>query len=156
MSSAYVVTQPFARSIEVDRAGYNLQLDRILDEFLTEAIRVPGALPGELPDEFPHHWMWPSIGNHADPDKVASAQQIRLSSGTTSIPREFAKDGLDWEAEQEQDAKSMGLDLVEYRRLLVQKRFGSPGGDPNQKPGTPGSKPASADEETEADDIDEV
>jgi capsid protein len=156
MSSAYVVTQPFARSIEVDRAGYNLQLDRILDEFLTEAIRVPGALPGELPNEFPHHWMWPSIGNHADPDKVASAQQIRLSSGTTSIPREFAKDGLDWEAEQEQDAKSMGIDLIEYRRLLVQKRFGSPGGDPNQKPGTPESKPASTDEETDADDVDDV
>jgi capsid protein len=165
MSSAYVVTQPFARCIEVDRAGYNLLLDRILDEFLTEAIRVPGALPGELPDEFPHHWMWPSIGNHADPDKVASAQQIRLSSGTTSIPREFAKDGLDWEAEQEQDAKSMGLDLIEYRRLLVQKRFGSLGGtppganaagDPNQKPGTPGTEPASADEETDADDVDDV
>ena len=84
MASAYVVTQPFARSVQVDRAGYDRQLDRVLDEFLTEAVRVDGLLPRDLPGEFPHTWRWPKIGEHADPNKTANGQRLQLSAGTSS------------------------------------------------------------------------
>jgi hypothetical protein len=50
----------------------------------------PGFLPAD-PDRFPHQWYWPSIGEHADPDKVASAQGQRLRTAPrasrTSAPR---------------------------------------------------------------------
>jgi capsid protein len=123
MSSAYVVTQPFARMVQVDRSSYDLLLDKILDEFLNEAIRVPGLLPKVLPDEFPHSWGWPSIGVHADPSKVAAAQGMELANGTTTIPREYAKHGLDWETAQEEEAKALGMTVKQYRAALAQKRF---------------------------------
>lgn len=123
MASAYVVTQPFARAVQVDRAAYEMKLDRVLDAFLTEAIRIPGLLPRDLPDAFPHAWRWPRIGQHADPSKVATAHETQLSVGTSSIPLLCAEDGHDWEEVQASAAKSYGMSLVEYRAALREKAF---------------------------------
>jgi hypothetical protein len=54
------------------------------------------------------------------------AQTTELAAGTTNIPREYGKLGLDWESEQEADAKSMGISVEQLRALILQKRFGIP------------------------------
>ena len=87
MSSAYIMTQPFAKSVTVDRLGYNILLGRVVDEFITEAIKIPGLLPKDLPNEFPHTFRWPKIGEHADPNKVAKGREASLANGTASIPQ---------------------------------------------------------------------
>jgi capsid protein len=131
MSSAYVVTQPFAKSVKRDRElNYEPMLDRGFDEFLTEAIRIPGLIVDsidELPDELPHAWQWPKIGNHADPAKVATGRMTSLSGGFGSIPQFCAEDGDDWEEVQEQNAKSLGMSLDDYRAALRQRVFATPG-----------------------------
>ncbi len=124
MSSMYVVTQPFTKSVQVDRMAYEYMLDRTLNEFLIEAQLIPGLLPDSLPREgFVHTWRWPRIGHHADPAKTATAAETRLRSGTSSIPREYAEEGLDWEEEQEADAKALGMSIEEYREALRESRF---------------------------------
>lgn len=165
MASAYIVTQPFARAVQIDRAGYDAKLDRLLDAWLTEAIRIPGLLPRDLPNEFPRTWRWPRIGQHADPSKVASAQETQLGAGTSSIPLLCAEDGHDWEEVQVSAAKSYGMTLDEYRAALRQKAFATAGmpdpaslapepPDPNDEPGPPASDRTPV-PMTEVDDADE-
>ena len=45
-----------------------------------------------------------AIGNKIDPQKEATAQQTRIANKTTTLAIEFAKLGLDWEEELEQQA----------------------------------------------------
>lgn len=153
MSSAYVVTQPFIKRVQVDRAGYERHLDCIFAEFLGEAVKA-GQLPADMPaTSAPHQWFWPSVGNHADPSKVASARAEALASGATNLPREYAKEGLDWEAELASDAKSLGIDVKELQGLIIQKRFGlTPA---IGQPGATAKPPASPAPDTEAADDDD-
>jgi capsid protein len=148
MASAYIVTQPFAKAVKRDRELiYEPLLDRILDQFLMEAIRIPGLLPMGLPDEFLHAWQFPKITNHADPAKVANGREKSLAIGVTSIPQLAAEDGDDWEEVQESAAKSLGMSIDEYRAALRQRIFATPG--------TP--TPASLDDEPDpeaGDDLD--
>lgn len=130
MSSAYVASQSFINSVMVDRSEYDNPLDRVFDEFLTEAIRIPGYLPRDLPAEFPHEWRWPRVHAHADPVKMAAAADQRLKAGTSSIPYECSLDGNDWEEMQEADAKSLGMKIDEYRAAVRELRF-SAKGNPN-------------------------
>jgi lambda family phage portal protein len=127
MASAYVVSQTFSRAVQVDRSGYEDLLDRVLDEFLTEAVRVPGYLPKDLPASFDHVWRWSRLGQHGDPNKVANAQKTRIQSGVSSIPLEAAEDGYDWEEVQASNAKSLGMSLDEYRAMLRQFLFAASG-----------------------------
>jgi capsid protein len=148
MASAYIASEPFVNFVSTDRAeNYELHCDRILGEFIPEAI-LCGELPRDTPQEFEHTWRWSRVRNHADPAKMAAAQAQRLDSGTTSIPHEAALDGNDWEEMQESDAKSLGMTIVEYRAALRQKRFairGQPSpatvdpepADPKDGPGDP-------------------
>ncbi len=126
MSSAYVVTQPFVKSVQKDRAGYNKKLNHILDEWLTEAVKIPGLLPDVLPEEFPHVWRWPKIATHADPSKVAQAHDVSLRNGSTSIPIICGDAGDDWEEVQASAAQSLGMTLDEYRAALRQQLFPPP------------------------------
>lgn len=128
MSSAYIVTQPFAKSVKRDRELiYEPMLDRAFDAFMTEAILIPGLLQNDIPDDLEHAWGWPKIGNHADPAKVAKGREISLAIGATSIPQICAEDGDDWEEVQENAAKSLGMSLDEYRAALRQRVFATPG-----------------------------
>jgi len=55
-----------------------------------------------------HQWFWDG-NEHVDPAKEAKAQSTRLSSRTTSLAREYAKQGLDWDSELRQIAKERKL-----------------------------------------------
>ncbi len=55
-----------------------------------------------------HQWFWDGT-EHVDPAKEANAQATRLASRTTSLAREYARQGLDWEAELRQIAKEREL-----------------------------------------------
>ena len=64
-----------------------------------------------------HQYHWD--GNEAvDPAKEATAQATKLQSGTTTSAREYAKQGLDWEAQQEQWVKEK-LNKVRLARELA-------------------------------------
>jgi capsid protein len=132
MSAAYVVGQKYERTITVDRAELECLLNRLLDVWLTEWLLV--NRPANVPARFDRVWQWDEIGNHADPVKVATARATELAAGTTNIPREYAKKGLDWEAEQNAAAKSLGLSLDEYRRMLRDKIFNAGTGGQQQQP----------------------
>lgn len=125
MSATYVIGQKYERTITVDRSEIERMLNRLLDKWLTEWIFVRRLRGGIMPERFARLWQWDAIGNHADPAKVANARQTELANGTTNIPREYARDGLDWQKEMENDAKSMGISVSELQKLMLAKRFGS-------------------------------
>jgi capsid protein len=131
MSSTYVVGQKYERTVFVDRSDFDRLMNQLKREWLVEwALMNP--VDADEAREMPHVWQWDEVGNHADPVKVANAQTTRLASGVTNIPREYAKQGLDWEEEQEAAAKALGLTVQHYRQLLVQKLFGPPPADPEE------------------------
>lgn len=83
-------------------------LDRTYREWLAEAQAIPGYLPAGLPDAktWRVSWQWdgwPSI----DPVKDATAAEIRLRSGQSTLERECAERGDDWEEVMQQQAREM-------------------------------------------------
>jgi lambda family phage portal protein len=104
--------QAFFKSIRMDQAYIgDVVLDRIFSAWLNEAVLIEGYLPqsARLRDaEFPHQWFWDGF-EHVDPAKEASAQATRLQSNTTTLAAEFARSGLDWEAELRQRAREVAL-----------------------------------------------
>lgn len=85
-------------------------LNPLFEAWLAEAVLVEGLLPqsfrtGRTP---PRQWFWDGQG-HIDPLKEANAQAARLASNTTTLAAEYARQGLDWEAELRQRAKEMAL-----------------------------------------------
>jgi capsid protein len=112
MSSSYVINQPYENAIMVDRGDFeSIVLDPLLDAWLTLSFDPTNgtALSKRVPNEFPHNWYWPLIGEHADPYKVANGQETRLKNNTTTLRREYAREGLDWETEIRQRAKEKAL-----------------------------------------------
>jgi capsid protein len=58
--------------------------------------------------EYPHQWFWDGH-EHVDPLKEATAQAARLTSNTTTLATEYARQGKDWEVELRQRAKEVAL-----------------------------------------------
>lgn len=143
MSSAYVASQSFIKSVNVDRSEYEFLLDRIFAEWILEAQRVDGMLrsmglaglfskpmPQPIPGvliETPHGWRWDRITAHADPAKMATAAETRLESGVSSIPIECSLEGYDWEEVEESAAKSYGMSVDELRAARREKVFATRG-----------------------------
>ena len=104
--------QTYFKSIRVEQ--HHLQtsvLDRILRAWLDEAVLVEGLLPQSMRNigaVFPHTWFWDGM-EHVDPAKEANAQATRLSSHTTTLAAEYARQGRDWEEELHQRAKEQAL-----------------------------------------------
>ena len=99
--------QTYYRSLRVDQTHCEDRiLDRILDAWLAEAATVYPELNGI--EELPHQWMWDGrdVGNPID---LANAASTRLSSNTTTLSAEYAKQGKDWETELRQRAKEVAL-----------------------------------------------
>lgn len=100
--------QTYFKAIRIEQAHIECAvLDRLFDAWLDEAVLVEGLLPQSMrTTDAPraHQWFWDG-NEHVDPAKEASAQATRLTSRTTSLAREYAKQGLDWEAELRQIAK---------------------------------------------------
>jgi lambda family phage portal protein len=104
--------QTYYKSIRVDQAHMGrVVLDPLLRAWLDEATLVEGLLPqalrrsGMVPQ---HQWFWDGM-EHVDPAKEANAQATRLTSHTTTLAYEYARQGRDWEAELRQRAKEVAL-----------------------------------------------
>lgn len=129
-SSGRLDHQTFFVFVDVDRCFLEeVALEPVFETWWNEARLVPGVLPPELADlpEPPlHDWGWGGH-EHVDPLKEANAQRVRLNeTHTTTMARECAREGLDWEDVQKQQAKELGITVEELRRLMLQKRFGAP------------------------------
>jgi len=98
--------QTYFKSIRVEQAHVEaVVLDRILDAWMAEAVKVFGL--GAI-DSWPHQWFWDGH-EHVDPAKEATAQATRLASHTTTLAAEYARQGKDWETELRQRAKEVAL-----------------------------------------------
>ncbi|MEW6199791.1 MAG: phage portal protein [Planctomycetota bacterium] len=104
--------QAFFKAIRIDQHYLgDMVLDRLLKAWLDEAVLIEGYLPQwlrQLGIDLPHQWFWDGF-EHVDPQKEAGAQATRLQSNTTTLAAEFAKAGLDWEAELHQRAREVAL-----------------------------------------------
>jgi len=103
--------QTYFKSIRVDQAFMARKvLDRILAAWLREYEVARGAgLSGGLSRSLPNHqWFWDGM-EHVDPAKEAKAQETRLRNRTTTLAHEYARQGLDWEAELRQCAREKAL-----------------------------------------------
>lgn len=105
--------QMYFKSIAVERDDLDrVVLDRILFAFLQEYLgETSGIRPSDIDIRltgYPHQWFWPGR-EHVDPAKEATAQATRLTSNTTTMLAEFARQGLDWEQELQQRAKEVAL-----------------------------------------------
>jgi len=131
--------QTYYKSIRVEQSHIErVVLDRILAAWLDEAVLIPGLLPtgiGPIAD-WPHQWFWDGH-EHVDPAKEANAQATRLSSLTTTLANEYAKQGRDWESELRQRA----------REFALMRELGLP---TTAAPPVPTSQPESEEEEQDA------
>lgn len=104
--------QIYDRAIRVDRHQLGTELlDPIFYRWWEEAREREGVLPEEvrgLSEPPPNEWRWEGR-RHQDPSKEANGQQVRLASLTTTLAREYARDGLDYEDELRQIAKERDL-----------------------------------------------
>jgi lambda family phage portal protein len=105
--------QSFNRQMAVDRSQVLERefLDRLWEEWLDEALLIPGFLPPEFAATAEHWefgWRW-SEPEHVDRSKEASGQAQELASLTTTLSREYARRGLDWETELRQIARERSL-----------------------------------------------
>jgi capsid protein len=152
MSAMYVITQPYQKEIESERWEIDCEiLDPLIDVWLTLFFGSSDtSMTKRIPSEFPHLWYWPSIGQHADPGKVAAARDINLKNHSTTLALEFASVGLDWEEQLEQAAKEkkymkeLGLELTEAAAPLANpQQSGAANDQANQA--DPATDPATAD-----------
>lgn len=89
-------------------------LDKLFRAWYAEARLIDGYLPKGLPPIEQWTWDWrfdgfPSI----DPQKDASANEINLRTGTTTLAEIYAERGLDWEEQLEQ----RGRELARMREI---------------------------------------
>ncbi len=104
-------------------------LDELLKLWMEEAISI-GYIDMITPEEFYEHlfavtkcsWIWPGRG-WVDPAKEAQAAEIRMRIGVSTLQRECAEQGLDYEevldqlAEEERMQTDRGLVLGDGRAL---------------------------------------
>ena len=104
--------QTYFKSIRVEQSRVVRDiLDRVFAAWLTEAVLIEDYLPQPLRmigADLSHQWFWDGH-EHVDPAKEANAQQTRLTSHTTTLAHEYARQGRDWEAELRQRAKELAL-----------------------------------------------
>lgn len=155
MSSAYVATGSFKQTVTTDRQEYGDLLDQTFEEFLLEARRVPDLIPRECPDDPDHSWRWDRVANHADPQKMAMAQNQKLKNGKApSI--EWSDDGLDFDEMIARGAQDYGVEESELRAAIFQSIFASRGTPPPaaMAPGTGDVPKTGEDLEDENDESD--
>jgi lambda family phage portal protein len=133
--------QTYYKSIRVEQAHCEtVVLDRILDAWMAEAVKVYPELAGL--EDWPHQWFWDGH-EHVDPAKEANAQATRLASNTTTLASEYAKCGKDWETELRQRAKEVAL----MKELGLTVAQATPAGAQPQTPAAPSEDKPNGDEE---------
>lgn len=92
-------------------------LDPLFRAWLHNARLIPGYLPAGLPPAEEWEWAWQWDGFESiDPVKDATADQIRLANGTTTLSRVLAADGVDIEEHLEQRAKELATAAAKERK----------------------------------------
>ena len=112
--------QTYFKAIRVEQTHLEaVVLDRILAAWFDEAALIPGLLPPDLGPiaAVEHAWFWDGH-EHVDPAKEATAQATRLANLTTTLADEYARRGLDWEAQLRQRAKEVAL-MIELGLLTA-------------------------------------
>ena len=101
--------QTYYKSIRVEQAHLaEAVLDRIFAAWIDEAMLTTELAALRTMPRVPHQWFFDGT-EHVDPAKEANAQATRLSSNTTTLAIEFARQGRDWETELRQRAKERAL-----------------------------------------------
>lgn len=103
--------QTYFKSLRVEQSHLeSVVLDRIFTAWCDEAALIPGVLPEDMGPfaHWPHQWFWDGY-EHVDPVKEAQAQALRLSNHTTTLADEYARRGLDWEAQLRQRAQELAV-----------------------------------------------
>lgn len=118
-------------------------IEPIWQWFLEDAMYEPGLLDG-LPSirDIDHQWYWPPLPNLDEVDS-ANAAVIRLSSGQSTLSKEHANKGTDYETEVAQMARDYGVTPEQMKTTLMNAVFklqaGQPqggfGGQPQQAAG---------------------
>lgn len=139
--------QTFQRQMEVDRANSieRACLAKLWRAWLDEALLIDGYLPAEFvatAAEWKANWRWPAPGS-VDRQKEANGQAAELANHTTTLQAEYAKKGLDWEAELRQRARE--ISLVKELGLSVPSA-------PQSSPSNQTQDQASEDEQSAEDD----
>lgn len=127
-SSGRMDHQTYGKSNEIDRDDCDLVvLERVFVAFFDEASLIPGLIPEGLGpfDQWPREFHYDG-SEHVDPSKEADAQATRLDSNTTTLAREYAKQGLDWEKEIRQRAAE--LELCRTLKITPQEAMPPAGG----------------------------
>lgn len=130
MSAAYMDQSAYAKARKIDRQELDAANNWLFRTWWREMVLV-----GEIANQRPpaRQWYWPQLGEHADPSKVASAQNMRLKSGTTTLAREYASMGLDHDTEIESAAENFGVSVDEYKELLRASIFANGNLMPSEK-----------------------
>jgi len=101
--------QTYFKSIRVEQAHLaEVVLDRIFAAWIHEAMLMTEFAFLRTAGVLPHQWFFDGT-EHVDPAKEANAQATRLSSNTTTLAAEYARQGKDWETELRQRAKERAL-----------------------------------------------
>jgi lambda family phage portal protein len=86
-------------------------LDPLYRDWLDEALLIPDYLPPafvETVQDWAPIWRW-TEAEHVDRSKEATGQATELTNHTTTLAREYARRGLDWEDELKQRARELQL-----------------------------------------------
>jgi len=101
--------QTYYKSIRVEQTHLaEAVLDPIFRGWIGEAMLTPQLAVLKGLRALPHQWFFDGT-EHVDPAKEANAQATRLSSNTTTLAAEYARQGKDWEVELRQRAKEVAL-----------------------------------------------
>ena len=118
-------------------------MDKILQWWIDEATLIEGYLPQaarNLKADMSHQWLWDQQ-EHVDPNKEATAAQVRLGTLTTNLALEWQKNGIEWEE---------GLEQIARERALMKKL-----GIPVPVQPNVGTQPAGSDSSEPVDDSEE-
>lgn len=125
-ASAKLDMMVFGKAVGVDRDEVEeTALDPIGDKWWAEASRISGLLDTDKSDEMPaHEWYWD--GDETLDPREAGAGATKLANGMMSFADYYGRRGMDWEEQQESQAKALGMKLPEYRKRLADKLLGTP------------------------------
>lgn len=99
-------------------------IEPIWQWFLEACVYVPGILDG-MPSisEIDHQWYWPPLPNLDEVDS-ATAAKLRLSTGQSTLSKEHANRGTDYDTEVARMALDYGVDVQTMKQVLMQSVFG--------------------------------
>jgi capsid protein len=142
--------QTYYKSIRVEQMHLaEVVLDQIFNAWIREAMLTPEfsilrtvrSMPTLSGRSLPLQKGWFFDGTeHVDPAKEANAQATRLTSHTTTLAAEYARQGKDWETELRQRAKET--------KLMNQLGLTVMDSQPNQS--SPSQEPSANDDDTVA------